>query len=160
MDYSFDCTQVVAVRKTNRLEEPEFGEVCQSLSRIWGGNVKTKKQIEPVKTEYIQLYCDTSLELFEFEDKEFVGEFEDWQDIKQVPERITKFIECISKLAEYGYDIEKVFVINTPTNINGRVYETTIEPLSDAIYCMSLFYTGDGAGCETLIINLKNRVLI
>lgn len=60
------------------LEPSEFDDVCKLLSQIWEGKVKTKGQREFMKTEYVQLYCDSLPELFEFEDKEFVGEFEDW----------------------------------------------------------------------------------
>ncbi|KJZ13315.1 hypothetical protein TW85_13950 [Marinomonas sp. S3726] len=151
MDYPFDCTQIVAVSRKNSLVSEN--DVCGALSKVWGGSVIKSDKIHAAKSEYVALYCKAPVELFEFQDKEFQGEFEDWNDIESVPERVTDFENCISMLLMYGYDVEKIFIIQTPSEDADRVCETSLDSLSKALYCMSLFYTGDGAGCETLIVN-------
>ena len=153
MDYQFDCTQIVVISKKNSLVREN--DVCDTLSKIWRGTVIKSDKIHAAKSQYIALHCKAPVELFEFQDKEFQGEFEDWIDIETPPERVTDFENCISMLLKYGYDVEKIFIIQTPSEDVDKVYETRLEPLSKALYCMSLFYTGNGAGCETLIVNLK-----
>ncbi|BFN33306.1 hypothetical protein VHTUMSATKI_35010 [Vibrio harveyi] len=151
MDYPFDCTQIVAVsRKSSLVSE---NDVCGALSMVWGGAVINSDKIHSAKSKYVALHCKAPVELFEFQDKEFQGEFEDWNDIESVPERVTDFENCISMLLKYGYDVEKIFIIQTPSEDADRVYETSLESLSKALYSMSLFNTGDGAGCETFIVN-------
>lgn len=153
MNYSFDCSQLVAVRRSAGSLEPS--EACRLLSEVWKGKVKYKEQIDSAKVKYVRQYCESSLELFDFVDKEFIGEFEDWQDIDHVPQRIIQFEDCIKTFIGCGYDVEMVFIINTPTESQNRVHQTTSKVLLDELYTMSLFYTDEGAGCETLIISLK-----
>ena len=152
MNFSFDCTQLVGVRRGSNSLDPS--DTCKLLSEIWEADVKYADQIESVKMKYIREYSKLSLELFEFLDKEFIGEFEDWQDVQFIPKRIRQFEACIKTLSEFGYVVEIVCIINTPTQNQDRVHETTSEALIDALYSMSLFHTGEGAGCETLIVNL------
>lgn len=151
MDYSFDCTQFVVVSGAKHPARED--NVCSALAEIWGEAVLTGDNIQAEKSKYVSLHSKTHVKLFEFEDKEFLGEFEGWSDIEQVPERVIKFEDCILKLIEYGYDVEKVFIIQIPSEKAERVYETKTKPLSKALYCMSLFYTGEGAGCETLVVS-------
>lgn len=159
MDCPFDCSQfVIAKRCVTGLDN---SEVCRRLSEIWGMGVRAKKQIDTVKVKYVQSYSQTSSELFEFEDQEFMGEFEEWQNVTQVPKRVAQFKNCVSKLAEFGYDVEKIVIVNTPTDKPDRIYRVTEKSLVNALYCMSLFYTGKEAGCETLIFTLeKNEIKI
>lgn len=153
MDYPFDCTQLIAVSTKDVLADSKT--VCESLSGIFGGAVLTGDEIQLEKKWFADLFCDNPIVLFEFKDQEFQGEFEDWEFVEQIPDRIDQFIDCVKKLFEYGYDVLKIFIIQTPSTSDVRVFQTTIEPLSKALFIKSLFYTGDAAGCETLVIGVK-----
>ncbi|MEQ5777138.1 hypothetical protein J4E05_16560 [Thalassospira sp. NFXS8] len=153
MEYSFDCSQLVAVRRSSGSLAPS--EACRILSEVWDGEVKYEDQIDSAKVNYLRRYNGPSLELFEFVDKEFIGEFEDWHDANHVPRRVEQFEDCIKKFMRCGYGVETVFIINTPTESQSRVHRTASNSLLGALYAMSLFYTDEGAGCEVLIVNLK-----
>lgn len=152
MDYSFDCTQIVTVKRVEG--RTDHDEVCKTLTKIWGNAVLTGNQIQVEKSQYVSLFSKSTVDIFEFKDEEFQGEFEDWKNVEDIPERIMVFESCIAKLIEYDYDVEKVFVIQTPSEESARIHETSIEPLSVALYRKSMFYTEEGAGCEVLIVNL------
>ena len=154
MNYSFDCAQFIVVLPSSGIKSGI--DTCKALFDIWGDTVICDEQIHTSKNDYIKQFCDEAATIFELTDKEFHGEFEDWEDSKKIPARILQFERCVKKLLNMGFTDVKVFVVETPSRDNDRIFEvkTNINHLSEALYKKSLFYTEDGAGCEVLIVNV------
>ncbi|MDY4372200.1 hypothetical protein [Pectobacterium carotovorum] len=95
INFNFDCSQLISFRfsdvDSNHLRGLELFEDL-------GFKVLTDHDIKEVKKEYFRTHGD---EVFiEFEDKEFVGDVEDWSDFDNPPERVVDFKNNILKLKE------------------------------------------------------------
>ena len=151
MDYEFDCSQFVATR--NPVSEVSE-DIVNELTSHWGSDVLVGTNIPSIKRNYLRIIDNLSGLLFEFVDEEFQGEFENWEFISEIPDRVKIFAECTDILKHYNYEVLSIYVVQTPTKDKNRIYETSASPLAKGLYCKSLSYYGPGAGCETLIVRL------
>lgn len=153
MNYSFDCAQFIVANSSGTKSGIK---TCKSLFDIWGNTVLCDEQIHNAKNDYIKQFCDEAVMIFELTDKEFHGEFEDWEDLKKIPARVLQFESCVKKVLTMGLTGVKVFIVEIPSRDNDRIFEvkTNINHLSEALYKKSFFYTEDRAGCEVLIVNV------
>ncbi|MDG0803651.1 hypothetical protein [Pectobacterium polaris] len=93
--FNFDCSQLVSFRFSRENK-------CQlkglDAFEAMGFKVLIERDIKEVKKKYFRTHDD---EFFiEFEDKEFVGDIEDWSDYDNPPEKIRWFLSNVLKLKE------------------------------------------------------------
>ena len=95
INFNFDCSQLISFRSSDTDRKQLKGlELFEGM----GFNVLIDDNIKEVKKEYFRSHVD---EFFiEFEDKEFVGDIEDWSDFDNPPERVVDFANSILKLKE------------------------------------------------------------
>ncbi|ACX90016.1 hypothetical protein Pecwa_4322 [Pectobacterium parmentieri WPP163] len=95
INFNFDCSQLISFKFSDTDRNQLKGlELIENM----GFNVLIDHNIKEVKEEYFRSNDD---EFFiEFEDKEFVGDIEDWSDFDNPPERIIDFVNSILRLKE------------------------------------------------------------
>ncbi|MBA0169553.1 hypothetical protein [Pectobacterium sp. CFBP8739] len=132
---NFDCSQLISFRTSgvdvNNLKGLDLFEQI-------GFKVLIDTDIKEVKKEYFRCHDD---EFFiEFEDKEFVGDIEDWNDFDNPPERVFHFSNSILKLKELN-DLHGFSVFISIFSELGRTSNCTIdispEELMKTLYFMS-----------------------
>jgi len=104
--HNFDCSQLISFRALDLDKEKILG---LDLFEAIGFNVLVGNDIKEVKKEYFRSYEG---EFFiELEDKDFIGEIEEWENFENPPERVINFAKNILLFKEMNKLVFfKVFV--------------------------------------------------
>ncbi|WP_432663390.1 hypothetical protein R9X47_22765 [Wukongibacter baidiensis] len=97
MNENFDCTQFLSFKLNSN--DLNLEELMVQFKKI-GFDVIYNNQIRQVKKEYFSDY--TNDEFVELECDNFIGEFEDWEDMIHPPEKIKTFANTVSDLIRNG----------------------------------------------------------
>ncbi|TVX93168.1 hypothetical protein [Paenibacillus agilis] len=90
MSYTvFDCTQFVTL---DTHDDNSIENIKEAFKQL-GFDLKFNEQISNNKLIYLKDHLKTTV--IELVDKEFIGEFEDWEDVSSPPIKIIKFIKIL-----------------------------------------------------------------
>ncbi|MBQ4774124.1 hypothetical protein F9U44_21785 [Pectobacterium versatile] len=132
---NFDCSQLISFRFSGVDESHLKG---LDLFEVLGFRVLIDHDIKEVKKEYFRTHCD---EFFiEFEDKEFVGEIEDWSDFDNPPERVLSFSNSVLKFIELnGLRGVSIFIsiFSEIGKTSNCIIDVSPEELMKTLYFMS-----------------------
>ncbi|MBH0171446.1 hypothetical protein [Fictibacillus sp. 18YEL24] len=115
MSYTnFDCTQLL----TFQTDDLNCKRTIKAQFEQMGFIVSADGQISPNKLKYFKEYLNDLV--IELEDKEFIGEFEDWKDVDDLPDRIELFIMKLNNILNKSKIQElKLFIVSDASdNIN------------------------------------------
>ncbi|PLR81434.1 hypothetical protein CVD25_20275 [Bacillus canaveralius] len=109
MSYTiFDCTQLITVDTQERNSIENIKRAFEQLGFI----VNTHNQISNNKLNYFKGYLNNTV--IELVDKEFIGEFEDWNDVSNPPIKIKKLIEKLKDiLKDKNIDYLKLIIVSS-----------------------------------------------
>ncbi|AOR63382.1 hypothetical protein [Pectobacterium wasabiae] len=135
INFNFDCSQLVSF-KFSDVDRNQLKGL--TLIENMGFKVLIDHNIKEVKKEYFRSSDD---EFFiEFEDKEFVGDIEDWSDFDNPPERIVDFANNILKLKELnGLRSVSIFIsiFSELGKTSNCIIDISPEELMKTLYFMS-----------------------
>ncbi|MCG8711031.1 hypothetical protein JHU04_004375 [Brenneria sp. 4F2] len=133
--FNFDCSQLISFRFSDVSRKQLNG---LNLFEAIGFNVLIDHDIKEVKKEYFRTHID---EFFvEFEDKEFVGDIEEWSDFDNPPARVVDFAISILKLRELnGLRDVSIFIsiFSELGKTSNSIIDISSEELIKTLYFMS-----------------------
>ena len=135
MNENFDCTQFLSFTLTSN--DLIIDEVLEQFNKI-GFDVVYINQIRQVKKEYFRDYI--SDEFVELKCDNFIGEFEDWEDIMYPPDKILTFANTVCYLINNG-KIKDTKIILTSFAQRGyssnEVIKVKVEDIIKGLFSMS-----------------------
>ncbi|KYG60021.1 hypothetical protein [Planococcus maritimus] len=148
----FDCSQLLTFVEK---EKNDYDKIFENLQKD-GYIVSSKNQIEERKLEYLKDYLGE--EVIEIVDQEFQGEFEDWKEKENMPQKLRNLIYKLEQLQVYFHNASfKLIVVSNATenkteDIILEVNSTT-EDLTNKLFLMS--WWNFQTKVDTLIIDVN-----
>ncbi|WP_139489506.1 hypothetical protein [Brevibacillus dissolubilis] len=137
-EVTFDCTQFLSFDV-----DGDFG--ISSLNGYFEGNgydVLFEKSIEPVKLTHLRRMLQSIT--IELRNQEFMGEFDEWFEMENIPSKIVEFGDVIQELYknEYIKNLTVILVRYAYNNyLDDQVFfgEYRIEDVNEGLYNASCF---------------------
>lgn len=133
----FDCSQFITFENKNRQVENNFLKKEFNQLKL---NIIEQNKIKLKKINYITEYAYSNI--LELENKEFIGEFDDWNEKEKVPSFANVFSSIISEFIIINEvdEINVIFVDNAPENkLNNQICEinTNIKTFEIDLFALS-----------------------
>lgn len=139
---AFDCTQFICIK--SKLLSEEIINKTFLLFEIIGFDVVLGNDIKYNKTRYLkqQLLSEGYDYICELINKEFVGEYEDWKEINNIPSSIMSFISIIKEnmFLEEVIEINLIMIDYASENIQEDVVSRHVvnrENIEEGFFCFS-----------------------
>lgn len=138
----FDCSQFIYYKpNTNLIKNNILYSFVNEGFKLIEINQMTKN-----KQDFVSLFYEKNCKVIELEDKNFLGEFEDWkfEDKNNPPIKIKKFIDIIKNIINY-VSYFKIIIVrylydNKYNDFDFRVIN--INDLAANLYSLSIFGNG------------------
>lgn len=153
----FENSQFLSISVTSSVSLLQ--QALEEIFRDTNFNLQKKEEINHVKLMY---FSDFLLDYFyELRDEDFMGEFDDWQDVKNPPAAIRQFVTCVSNILKIE-GVNYVYVILTnyaceDITTNG-ILECKIEKAYKKLFSASIYWIQEKGLCyeDNLIIKVMH----
>lgn len=108
------------------------------MFREVGFEIVLPENIRNVKKEYFKDYFEEHV--IELKNSEFLGEFEDWEDIENTPKAIQNFAECLNQIRKYSQIVDLKVIISHFAEIGAsskEVINVDADNVLNGLYLMS-----------------------
>jgi len=154
LDVLFDCSQFIAIERKLITDKIKLNV----LSGIWNHRVIDGSDIEEKTKDFLKknLSITNDFVIYEFIDKEFLGDFEDWADGDVPSIKIQCMEKCVEYLLKMGIvQVELLLISSAHENCSIHQANCKFSDIRQNLFVKSLKYFGEGAYSDIIVLSVK-----